>query len=201
VNVYPSQYQPGELTAHVVALLERRRAAFEDWSDANEASLMEEARRALAEAGAQFREVADDAEHWRRVTEQVLTVAMPRYLKLAREQHRQEKSAYGAWRGGDLLSRAAFAIGGLVVGVVVFRTALPDWLEPLPLAFFIGGPMIPDVQGWLGRRRHAKSLATLVDDMKQEAADRSAYQPLGIDEHVAGTPPESLGTSAPREKV
>jgi hypothetical protein len=181
VNLYPSQYQLGALSAHVVSLLERRRAGFETWDDASEAALLDEARRALAEAGQQFRELADDGPYWQRVTDQVLTVALPRYLKLARAQHELEQRKYDLWRGGDLLSRALYALGGLAVGVIVLRTALPDWLEPLPLTFFIGGPLLPDLQVWLAKRRYAKHLAALVEDMQQEQVDQGAYQPLGLE--------------------
>lgn len=186
MNVYPSQYQLPELTAHVVALLERRRAAFETWDEKTEAALLEEAKRALDEAGQQFREVADDPAYWRRTVELLMTVALPRYLRLAKEEHGLEQRKFDLWRGGDFFARAAFAVAGLVVGFVVLRTALPDWLEPIPLAFFIGGPLIPDAQVWLAKRRYAKQLAGLVDEMKAEAQDRRTYQPLGIDEGVAG---------------
>lgn len=198
VNLYPSRYHPSELVAHVIAVLERRRAAFEAWDDSTEQLLLEEAQRALAEAGQQFREVADDAPYWQRVTELVLQLGVARYLKLAREQSQLEQRGYDVWRRGDLLSRAAYALGGLAVGVLVLRTALPDWLEPLPLAFFIGGPLLPDVQIWFAKRRYAKQLAALVDDVAQESVERQAYQPLGIDEQVAG--PSGV-TEHPREKV
>jgi len=194
VNLYPRQYQLDELTGHLVALLERRRAAVEQWNDEAEASLLEEARRALDEAGLQFKEVADDEAYWRRTTEQLMTVAMPRYLVVAKAEHELERKKYGVWRGGDLLSRLAYAVGGLLVGVLIIRTALPDWLEPIPLAFFIGGPLLPDLQVWLATRRYRKQLRSLVDDMRDEAADTSAYQPLGIDSGVGAadvpTPPE-----------
>lgn len=194
MNVYPSQYQLPELTAHVVALLERRRAAFEAWDDKVEAVLLEEAKAALDEAGKQFKELADDPAYWQRTVELLMTVALPRYFRVAKEQHALEQRKYDLWRGGDFLSRAAFAVAGLVVGFVILRTAVPDWLEPIPLAFFIGGPLIPDAQVWFAKRRYAKQLAHLVDEMKSEAADRRAYQPLGIDEHVADSSSMQPGT-------
>lgn len=184
-SVYPSQYQLPELTAHLVALLERRRAAFETWDDAAEATLREAAKEALDEAGRQFKEVADDAAYWQRTTETLLEVALPRYVRLAKDQHALEKRGYGAWRGGDLLSRVVYAGIGLIGGFIVLRTAVPDWFEPLPLALFIGGPLLPDAQAWFAKRRYAKQLLALVEDMKAEAIDRRAYQPLGIDEGAA----------------
>lgn len=201
MNLYPSQYQLHELTAHLVALLERRRAAVASWDEATEAAFLAEARGALAEAGTQFREVADDPHYWRQVSEQALTVALPRYLKLAREQHALEARKYGVWRGGDLLSRAVYAVGGLLAGVLLLRTGLPRAFELVPAAFFLGGPLIPDLQTWLARRRYAKALAGLVEDMRNEALDRAAYQPLGIDEGATGQGTSQTGEQASRAKV
>ncbi|MBM4779764.1 MAG: hypothetical protein GQE15_18825 [Archangiaceae bacterium] len=196
-SVYPSQYQLPELTAHLVALLERRRAAFDVWDEKTEAALTEAAQEALVEAGKQFKELAADAPYWQRTTEALLEVALPRYFRLAKEQHALEKRGYGAWRGGDFISRAAFAGIGLVVGFIILRTAVPDWLEPLPLAMFIGGPLIPDAQAFFAKRKYSKQLLTLVEDMKAEASDRRTYQPLGVDEGAVtdSTPPQKSSNS------
>ncbi len=185
-SVYPTRYQLPELTAHLVALLERRRAALERWDDAAEASLRQEAATALDEARRQFLEVVDDRAYWERTQAALQTVALPRYFKLARAQHELEARGYGAWRGGDVLSRAIYAAVGLVTAALVWRTAIPDWLEPLPLALFLFGPLIPDVQEGSAKRRYRKALAALVEEMKQEQTDRHAYQPLGVDEAAAG---------------
>lgn len=204
MNVYPSQYQLPELTAHVVSLLERRRRAFDAWDEKTEAALKADAEEALAEAGKQFREVADDAAYWKRTCELVLSVALPRYFKLAREEHALEARKFDVWRGGDFIARAAFAATGLVLGLVILRTPIPNWLEPLPLALFIGGPLIPDLQTWWAKRRYGKQLLGLVEEMREEAADQRAYAPLGIDEGAAGGSDEAVTNSTPggmREKT
>lgn len=176
--VYPDRYQLPALTAHVVSLLERRRLGVTTWSPAAQADLVDEAKRAMAEAGRQFAEVADDPSYWAHVTEAVLEVVVPRWLKLAGEQHALEQQKYGIWRGGDLLARAAYGAMGLVGAVIVWRTAIPDFLEPLPLLMLVGGPLLPDLWAWRARRRYQKSLQRLVDDMAHEQAARQAYRPL-----------------------
>ena len=176
--MYPTRYQLSELTAHVLALLERRREGYTEWNADAEARLSEEARAALFEAGRQFAEVADDTTYWQALERTVLTAALPRYFQLARAEHALEKDRYGVWRGGDLISRAAYAAIGLVVAAIVWRTAIPDWLEPLPLGFFIGGPMLPDLQVWFAKRRYAGKLRALVEDMREEAAARAQYRPM-----------------------
>ncbi len=187
MNVYPSRYQLPELSAHLVAMLERRRAALTAWNDEAEGLLTAEAKAVLAEAGKAFKEIADDAPSWQRIEQALLTIALPRYFKVARAQHALEASHYGLWRGGDLVSRAAYALSGLVIGAVVWRLGVPKWIEPLPLLLFVLGPLIPDFQESRAKRRYRKSLAALVDDMALEEADRHAYLPTGVDEHAAGT--------------
>lgn len=201
MNVYPTQFHLPEVTAHVVALLERRRLAFERWDEKAEAELAEEVDKALAEAGLRFAEVADDKPYWARLGQTLKDVALPRYFRLAKAQHALELTGYGAWRGGDFLSRAAYAGFGLLGAFVIWRTPIPDWMEPLPLAFFLGGPLLPDVQAWWHKRKYAKQLSHLVEDMRQEAVDTRAYQPLSpVDEGATrGGAPDTV--AAERERT
>jgi len=180
--MYPGRYQLPELTAHVVGLLERRRAGFEKWDESVEQALTEEAKHALADAGKQFAELADDKPYWQRMEHALLTVALPRYFKLAKEQQALEERKYGLWRGGDLISRIAYAAIGLVLGILIWRTPIPDWMEPLPLLLFLLGPLIPDLQEGLAKRRYAKSMARLVEEMGAEQTETGTYLPLGVDE-------------------
>lgn len=175
-----TRYSLPELTAHLIALLERRRTAFTQWSPQTEDALRRDAANALSEAHAGFVELADDPAYWQRTEQTLLSVALPRYLKLARLQQAREANAYGAWRQGDLLSRIVFAGAGLVTGIIIVRTPIPDWLELLPLILFLGGPLLPDLQAWWAKRQYAKALAKLVDEMAQEQRDAREYQPLGI---------------------
>ena len=176
--MYPTRYQLQELTAHVVAALERRREGFAEWNADVEAKLTLEAKSVLAEAGRQFAEIADDKQYWAQLEHTVLTAALPRYFQVAKEQQQNEKNKYGLWRGGDVISRATYAAIGLMIGAIVLRTAIPDWLEPFPIALFIGGPLLPDLQVWYAKRKYAAKLRVLVNDMREEAAAREQYRPL-----------------------
>ncbi|MBL9039883.1 MAG: hypothetical protein JNG84_15300 [Archangium sp.] len=187
--MYPSRFSLPELTAHLVALLERRRAGLAEWSAEVEHTLRAEAAAALTEAEAAFREVADDAVYWRRVTDAVHAVALPRYLALAKAQHALERAGYGAWRKGDFISRVAYGAAGLLVALVVWRTPIPDWFEPVPVAFFLFGPLLPDAQAWWAKRRFATDIAHLVEDMGVEQRDTRAYQPVMPDTSVEPTEP------------
>ena len=191
--MYPSRYRLAELTAHVLGLLERRREGSAEWNADAEAKLTEAATEALTEAGRQFAEIADDEAYWQRIEETVLTAVLPRYFQAAKAQHELEQHRYNLWRGGDFISRVAYGASGLLAAVIVWRTAIPDYLEPLPLAFFIGGPLLPDLQVWFARRRYRKVLGEVIEAMREEDSARAQYQPLmegmpsTIDEHAASS--------------
>ena len=176
--MYPSRYQLKELTAHLLGLLERRREAFPQWSPEVEAKLTETAREALAEAGRQFFEIADDRPYWSRIETAVLEVALPRYFVLARQQQALEARKYGVWRGGDFISRVAYGAAGALIALVVSRTVLPKFLELLPVALLVFGPLIPDLQLWAARRQWRKRLTGLIDEMGDEQLQRELYRPL-----------------------
>lgn len=198
--MYPTRYRLAELTEHVVALLERRREGFAEWNADTEAKLTTAATEALQEAGRQFAEVADDKPYWQRLEQTVLTAVLPRYFQAAKAEHELEKNKFNLWRGGDFISRVAYAGAGLVAAVIVWRTAIPNYLEPLPLAFFIGGPLLPDLQVWFARRRYRKVLAQVVESMREEDSAREQYRPLmegmpsTIDEQASASPSSVIPT-------
>lgn len=176
--MYPNRYRLAELTEHVVALLERRREGFAEWNAETEAKLTTAAAEALQEAGRQFAEVADDRPYWQRLEQTVLTAVLPRYFQAAKAEHALEKNKFNLWRGGDFISRVAYGAAGLAAALIVWRTAIPDYLEPLPLAFFIGGPLLPDLQIWFARRRYRKVLTQVIESMREEDSAREQYRPL-----------------------
>lgn len=191
-RVYPDRFRLPQVTEHVLTWLERRRPGFGAWEGEVEAQLMAEARLALADVARRFSEVAVDPGYWARLERSVFTVAVPRYFQLAREHHALQRRQYGLWRGGDLLSRAAYTGAGIAGAVVIALTAVPDWMEPLPFALILFGPFLPDMQESFFERRYRRQLATLVRDMGVEQQQLEAYRPL--DESV---PPEPERLSEP----
>jgi hypothetical protein len=182
--LYPERYRLPAVARYVLELLERRRPALPAWdahTDASiRASMESEARRALASAGEQFAEVADDPAYWKRIEQGVMDLVLPRYFREAEAQSQLEAKRFGLWRGGDFLSRVAYAGGGLLLAGFLWRARLPADLELLPVLVFIFGPVLPDFQIAFFKRRYRKQLETLVNDMAKEESQRQAYQPLGV---------------------
>jgi hypothetical protein len=205
--VYPDRFRLPDVTAHVLAWLERRRPGFGEWDAEVEAQLSAEARLALADVSRRFAEVAVDPGYWERLERSLFAVALPRYFQLAREHHALQRRKYGLWRGGDLLSRAVYTGAGIGAAVLIALTRVPDWIEPLPLVFVLFGPFLPDMQESFHERRYRRQLATLVRDMGVEQNQLEAYRPL--DESVPPaletlSGPESpvrSGETSPKEKV
>ena len=177
-RVYPEQFRLPQVAEHVLAWLERRRPGFGEWGPEVEERLTAEARGALADVARRFGEVAEDPAYWARLEHGVFSVVLPRYFQLAREHHALQRRQYGLWRGGDLLSRVAYTLGGLVVAVLIAVTRVPKWLEPLPLLFLLFGPFLPDLQTSFHERRYGRRLAALVQDMGVEQRQLEAYRPL-----------------------
>jgi hypothetical protein len=196
--VYPIQYQLHELSAHLMALLERRRMAFEVWDEAAEELLKSEMAAALKDVKAQFLEVADDAQYWKRTEHALHTVFFPRYLKLAKAEHAREMDGYGIWRNGDLWSRAMYAALGLLAALIVWRTPIPDSFEFFPFLLLIVGPLIPDMQLSSARRKYDRQRNQLAQDMKAEHVETNAYRPLGVDSGIDGA---SATSEKQREKT
>lgn len=188
--MYPDRFRLPQVTEHVLAWLERRRPGFGEWDAEVEAQLSAEARLALSDVSRRFAEVAEDPGYWERLAHSVFTVALPRYFQLAREHHALQRRKYGLWRGGDLLSRVVYTGAGIVVAVVIALSRVPDWLEPLPLAFVLFGPFLPDMQESFHERRYRRQLATLVREMGVEQQQLEAYRPL--DESVPPTDRKSV---------
>lgn len=176
--MYPDRYRLPQVTEHVVALLERRRPGFGAWGEEVERALTAEAKEALGEAGRQFAELAEDKGYWERLERSVLTVAVPRYLRLAREHHELQRRRYNLWRGGDLVSRAVYTLAGLVAAVVIARTPIPNWLEVVAIGLVLAGPFLPDMQEGYYERRYRRWLVELVGDMRAEQQQLEAYRPL-----------------------
>src|SRR5687767_4658899 len=68
--------------------------------------------------------------YWTLLEREILQTVMPQYVRQAAKQNRLERNQYDAWRGGDLASRAALAIGGLAVGWVIWKVPFtPIWID------------------------------------------------------------------------
>jgi|SRR5438552_1991776 len=73
-----------------------------------------------------------------------------------------EKRRFGIWRGGDLVARLAYVLGGLSLGgLIVWLPFIPIWEKWLPFAMALGGAWLPNAQVLWQRRRYARELGAI----------------------------------------
>jgi len=196
--MYPDRFRLPFLAGVLIAAAERRRPALGPWSSAVEAELSRSFETELDEVRRSFLETFEDPGWFARVEEKLRQVALPRYLAEARRQTELEQRGWGLWRGGDLVSRIVWGLGGFALGIFLVKAPfvpIPTTWDLLAFALLLGAPFVPDLQISLHRRRHRLALEAIVRDLEDAEAQLALYQPL--------SPPESpaVALPAPRDRV
>lgn len=195
--MYPDRFRLPFLAGVLIAAAERRRPGLGPWSLQVEEQLRHAFDSELEEVRRSFLESFDDPAWFTRVEEKIEEVALPRYLVEARRQTDLEQGGYGLWRGGDLLSRIVWGLGGFFLGVFLVKAPfipIPTSWDLLAFAMLLLCPFVPDAQIALLKRRHRHALRAIVEDLREAEAKLELYQPLSseIPATVPGTRRQSL---------
>jgi len=90
-----------------------------------------------------------------------------------------EARRFGVWRGGDLVARLTYVLGGLALGgLIVWLPFIPIWEKWVPFAMAIAGGWLPDAQVMWHRRRYARELGRIAVRLGQSQAALEASVPL-----------------------
>lgn len=195
--MYPDRFRLPFLAGVLIAAAERRRPGLGAWSLQVEEELRHAFDSELEEVRRSFLESFDDPAWFTRVEEKIEEVALPRYLVEARRQTDLEQRGYGLWRGGDLLSRIVWGLGGFFLGVFLVKAPfipIPTSWDLLAFAMLLLCPFVPDAQIALLKRRHRHALRAIVEDLQEAEAKLELYQPLSSETpaNVPGTRRQSL---------
>jgi hypothetical protein len=176
----PERYRLASVGRFLLEAFERRRPGLTAWSPEVEQGLLAEAEASLQEMERQCRELGlDDQAYWQKVRGVVRDVLLPRYAVIARREIELARAEYHLWRGGDLVARGAFALVGLVLGVIAVEVPqIPVSEKWVPWALFVAGPFLPDAQLWLFRKRLERRLQALVDDLARADQSLETYRPI-----------------------
>ncbi len=176
----PEKYSLAAVGRYLIESFERRRLSLREWSREIDAALRHEAEDEIAQMERQCSELGvTDPKYWQRVRAAVEDVVIPRYAALARDEIALANRDYGIWRGGDLVSRAAFAAAGFLLGIIAVETPyIPIYAKWFPALMLIAGPLFPDAALWWFRRRYRKKLALLIADLAKAADSLETYRPL-----------------------
>ena len=189
----PEKYRLAAVGRFLLEQFELRRPGIREWTPQIEASLRQDAEGELQGMEKQARELGiDDPQYWLRVRRALDEILLPRYAALATEEIALAKRDYGIWRGGDLIARATFALGGFVLGIICVEVPyIPIQAKWFPALLLVLGPLFPDALMWLHRWRWRKKLEALVADMHHASATLETYRPLSELTHALGLPSEA----------
>ena len=147
--MYPDRFRLPFLTGVLIAAAERRRPGLGPWSPQVEDQLRRVFETELEDVRKSFLESFDDPGWFDRGEETIQEIALPRYLVEAKRETDLEQREFGIWRGGDLVSRIVWGLGGLALGLFLVKAPfipIPTSWDLFALALLLGAPFIPDVQ-------------------------------------------------------
>ncbi|RPH68464.1 MAG: hypothetical protein EHM78_18755 [Myxococcaceae bacterium] len=196
--MYPDRFRLPFLSGVLIAAAERRRPGLGPWSPQVEEQLRKAFDSELEDVRRSFLESFDDPTWFARVAEKIREIALPRYLVEARRETDLEQRGYGLWRGGDLVSRIVWGLGGFFLGVFLVRAPfipIPTTWDLLAFGLLLLCPFIPDAQIALHKRRHRRALRAIVEDLQDAEAKLELYQPLSSPD------PTSAALPAPGESL
>lgn len=196
--MYPDRFRLPFLSGVLIAAAERRRPGLGPWSPQVEEQLRQAFQTELEDVRQSFLETFDDPAWFARIEEKIQEIALPRYLVEAKRETDLEQRGFGLWRGGDLVSRIVWGLGGFALGVFLVRAPfipIPTSWDLLAFAMLLLCPFIPDAQIALHRRKHRLALQAIVEDLQDAEAKLELYQPLSSPE------PGTSALPAPRPTV
>lgn len=163
LNIAGPEYDFGSVVFAVLQECEHRRRGFE--RDEVEFQLEGIARRKLDEIKAAFDEFGGSATYWQALEGEVLNTALPQYISKAERMNELEQNGFGVWREGDIAARFVFALIGLLIGSLIVALPFIPIFEAM-FAFVLSGAgfLYPDIQRYVGERRHARFLNRLIGE-------------------------------------
>ena len=161
LNIAGPEYDFASVVFVVLEECEHRRRGFDD--DELAKQLMKTAREKLAKIKKAYDEFGGSAVYWDSLEKEVLETAVPQYIPTAREMNQLESKSFGVWRSGDPAARAAFGLGGLVIGGILKALPFIPTIENI-FVFLLAaaGFIYPDLKRYTHERRHARALNRLV---------------------------------------
>lgn len=141
-----------------------------------ESSLLNIAREKLTEIRQSYVEAGGSESYWQALETEILQTTMPQYIAEAREKNRLEKNNYDLWRGGDLLSRAIFALVALTLGGIIIALPFVPIFEDA-FAFFLAlmAWFYPELKRMMFEHRHARALNRMIVDAETYQHDHRIH--------------------------
>ncbi|MEP7011833.1 MAG: hypothetical protein ABJC13_16035 [Acidobacteriota bacterium] len=141
-----------------------------------ESKLHEIAAKKLAEIRTSYEEAGGLGSYWQMLEKEVMVASLPQYVRHAIEQTRLEQSNFDLWRHGDPASRAAYALGGLVIGGLIWWAPfIPIFEKGLAPVMAGIGFVYPELRRWVFELRHIRTMNRLVAHAEKYQKDRRLH--------------------------
>ncbi len=172
INTAGSQFAFGRVVFEVLKDFEHRRRSFAP--DTFDAETRTCAAEKLAEIRESYEELGGSKAYWDALEQEVLDNVTTQYIAHARPYTELEAANFNVWRGGDLVSRFVFALGGLTLGgVIIALPFIPIFEDAFAFALCFGGFIYPDLKRYIFERRHARELNRLVSESTEYQKSQS----------------------------
>lgn len=117
---------------------------------------------ALAPVRQAYLETALPPSYFDALEHELATVLPAAWRQVAVPFTELEARRFGLWRGGDLVARLAYVLGGLVLGgLLVWLPFVPVWEKWVPFAMSAAGAWLPSAQVVWHRHRYARELGRI----------------------------------------
>ncbi len=174
LNVAGSSFDFGNVSFAVLHECEHRRRGLLPGQLAN--SLMTIAREKLADIRLSYVESCGTESYWEALERDVFEVVMPQYIAAAREKNRLERNAYDLWRGGDLVSRAVFALVALTIGgIIIALPFIPIFEDAFAFVLALLAWFYPELKRMMFEHRHARLLNRLIVEAERYQHDQRIH--------------------------
>lgn len=186
----PSDYRLPNLANGLIARLEGTRRSYAGDPQAAKEEFERIALAHVEAAGTELLDlgvVDDAAQHLEFLRGEVRQTFLPRYTRLATEMNRLESNGFGMGPLADPIGRAALVVMALVGFVVFLRLIYLPWAWPLFL-LDLSLPLWPDILRTLYRRRYARQLQSVIDDLAAVQEQATAFAPMPTTEPTRTRP-------------
>jgi hypothetical protein len=207
LNVAGRSFDFGNVNFAVLHECEHRRRGL--LPDQLEPALMEIARQKLAEIRVSYVEACGSASYWTALEQEILSTTMPQYIAEAREKNRLEKNNYDLWRGGDLVSRAVFALVALTIGgIIIALPFIPIFEDAFAFFLALTAWFYPELKRLMFEHRHSRALNSMIVEAEAYQHDHrihylsdEALEEVFRDPELPGLLEESAQSSAANDNV
>jgi hypothetical protein len=174
LNAAGHSFDFGNVNFAVIHECEHRRRGL--LPDHLEAALLDIARAKLAQVHDSYVEAGGTPSYWTALEREIFETTMPQYIAAAREKNRLEKSNYDLWRGGDLASRAALALGALTIGgIIVALPFIPIFEDAFAFFLALFAWFYPELKRLMFEHRHAHLLNRLIIETEKYQHDHRIH--------------------------